>query len=137
MRSLHSGGMTSPTTPPVVPPSQTVDLTTPVLAAIRNARGVIDQACSDLGAADAARADAAARLRAGVQAADQAVGFALGGGLADPLTHRTRLAAAVGCTARQLDRAFSDPTHTGHCGRVLAAIDALTAAMTADGDGKS
>lgn len=137
MLPLQSVAMTSPTTAPVDTPAPPVDLTTPVLAAVGNARSVIATACADIVAAEAARADAASRLRTGVEAADQAVGFILGGNLAGELAHRTDLAAAIGCTPRQLDRAFSDPSNAGHCGRVLAAIDALTAAMTAEGDGKS
>lgn len=137
MLPLQSVAMTSRTTAPVDTPAPAVDLTTPVLAAVGNARSVIATACADIVAAEAARADAASRLRTGVEAADQAVGFILGGNLAGELAHRTDLAAAIGCTPRQLDRAFSDPSNAGHCGRVLAAIDALTAAMTAEGDGKS
>jgi bacterioferritin-associated ferredoxin len=100
-----------------------------VLAAVGNARSVIATACADIVAAEAARADAASRLRTGVEAADQAVGFILGGNLAGKLAHRTDLAAAIGCTPRQLDRAFSDPSNCGHCDRVLAAVDALVDAM--------
>ena len=126
---LQSVAMTSRTTAPVDTPTPAVDLTTPVLAAIGNARRVIATACADITAAEAARADAASRLRAGVEAADQAVGFILGGNLAGKLAHRTDLAAAIGCTPRQLDRAFGDPSNSGHCDRVLAAVDALVAAM--------
>lgn len=131
MLPLQSVAMTSRTTAPVATTVSAVDLTTPVLAAVGNARGVIAQACGDIVAAEAARTDAASRLRTGVEAADQAVGFILGGALAGDLTHRTDLAAAVGCTPRQLDRAFSDPSNAGHCDRVLAAVDALVDAMAA------
>ncbi len=126
---LQSAAMTSRTTAPADTTTPPVDLTTPVLAAVGSARGVIATACADIVAAEAARADAASRLRAGVEAADQAVGFILGGNLAGELAHRTDLAAAIGCTPRQLDRAFGDPSNSGHCDRVLAAVDALVAAM--------
>ena len=129
MLPLQSVAMTSRTTAPVDTPAPAVDLTTPVLAAVGNARGVIATACADIVAAEAARADAASRLRTGVEAADQAVGFILGGNLAGKLAHRTDLAAAIGCTPRQLDRAFGDPSNSGHCDRVLAAVDALVDAM--------
>lgn len=129
MLPLQSVAMTSRTTAPGNTTTPPVDLTTPVLAAVGSARGVIATACADIVAAEAARADAASRLRAGVEAADQAVGFILGGNLAGKLAHRTDLAAAIGCTPRQLDRAFGDPSNSGHCDRVLAAVDALVAAM--------
>lgn len=134
---LRSVAMTSRTTAPVATTVPAVDLTTPVLAAVGNARGVIATACADIVAAEAARADAATRLRTGVEAADQAVGFILGGNLAGDLEHRTDLAAAIGCTPRQLDRAFSDPSNAGHCHRVLAAVDALVDAMAVASDGES
>ena len=137
MLPLQSMAMTSPTTAPVDTTAPAVDLTTPVLAAVGNARGVIATACADIVAAEAARADAASRLRTGVEAADQAVGFILGGALAGELAHRTDLAAAIGCTPRQLDRAFSDPSNAGHCDRVLAAVDALVDAMAVASDDES
>lgn len=134
---LQSVAMTSHTTASSIRTAQAVDLTTPVLAALGNSRGVIAQACGDIVAAETARADAASRLRTGVEAADQAVGFILGGNLAGELAHRTDLASAIGCTPRQLDRAFSDPSNAGHCDRVLAAVDALVDAMAVASDGES